>query len=609
MIKLFPIFDDRLKQLKHNTLTSYALSQLVLFLLVLILTFKGFLDIKIFFSTFLTLFIFPVLLIILARRNYYIVASLYLGIMYILTVSYLFVVKSLGNGYYGIFIVILFVSAMLFVLTVNVKVGILLVPVSVFVLYLDRYFESEGLINFIEGQPIPTGYYIIFLIVYLGSFLIITVSYSITTIQIFKNYKKELENSQKIRNELKDKNSSLNELNAELEENLSTLEESNFKLDMAFKKVEESDKLKTAFLQNISHEVRTPLNAIVGFLNILKDRNIKNECNFNELIDPTINASYQLLNVIGDIIELSHLDAGTAVFEKHEFNISNVLNEISVKAKDQCVAKNLKFKLINNIQESNDRIISDQWRIAQIINNLLSNAIKFSFKGEVILTTDIKDGKLIIIVKDSGIGIEKDELNEIFKRFRQVETSTSQLFGGLGIGLTIAKELTQRLDGIIRVQSEFGLGSEFSVEIPNISPDSKIVKQKTMNDDLNLNVQKLLIAEDDVSNFKYLEMLLGNYEDIAIFHAWNGQEAVDIFKREKNIDAVLMDIKMPVMDGIEAFDGIKGLNPKVPIFAVTAYAFDHEREKLLTYGFDGYLTKPVKKGEILGLLQLTSDNT
>ncbi len=246
-------------------------------------------------------------------------------------------------------------------------------------------------------------------------------------------------------------------------------------------------------------------------------------------------------------------------------------------------------------------IITDATKLTQILNNLISNALKFTHKGYIKFGYALKNSQLEFYVEDAGMGIPLDMQNVIFTRFRQVETTNEQLFGGSGIGLSISKAYVELLGGKIWLESELGKGSKFYFTIPyikanhNISPNIPAVKES----DFEFKSKKtLLIAEDDHSNFMFLKELLSN-TGINIIRTENGIEAVEQCKSNPHIDLVLMDLKMPKMDGYEATKLIKEFKPNLPIIALTAYSTDADRKKALACGCSDFISKPIKRDNLL----------
>jgi CheY-like chemotaxis protein len=336
----------------------------------------------------------------------------------------------------------------------------------------------------------------------------------------------------------------------------------------------------------------------MGFLNLIKETNVKNECKQDEFIDLTIKSGQHLLNIISDIVELSHINAGLVKLNESVFNIEDLFEEVYTGFLHLSKNKQINLLLDNKIKGKQAVVNSDQLKITQILNNLVSNAIKYTKSGSVLISCMIENDSIVIKVKDTGIGIKKNKLAYIFEQFKQVEMDLSRSYGGLGIGLTIVKGFLNCMDGSIDVKSEIGKGSEFTVMLPYQPVTKKPIKEISNSK----NIGKILIAEDDAHNYLYLEKILRN-QKLTILHAWNGKEAIEIFKEHTDIQMVLMDIKMPVMDGLQAFKQIKDIKSNIPVIAITAYALDEEKMKYKSHGFDGYLTKPVTKEDVLDLFK------
>ncbi len=602
MFTLYPKFDDKLKQLRHNTLVSYNLFQLCLFIVISILTYYGFIAGKIFVITIFTTFVLPISIIILARYKYNLVAGLFVGISYLGITYFLFLLEANSFASIAVTVIIYFTVCVLAVLVVNWQTSIALTSLSILLIMLDYWFEKQGIFNSLPDQPIPILAFIMLIIPFLLGIVVIALSYSVTLNSIFKEYKQELYKRQEYEELLIEKNIAVNEMNSEMEESLAQLEESNDQLEIALQKAEESDKLKTSFLQNISHEVRTPLNAIMGFLNLIKENNTTNDCNQDEFIDLTIKSGRRLLHIISDIVELSQIDAGLSKVNETPTNLEELFEEVYSNYLHKSNNTQIELILKNALKGQAAQVYMDQPKLVQILNNLLSNGLRFTKEGSVVLSCMADKDVLTIQVKDTGIGIEPDKIEYIFERFKQVEMDLSRSYGGLGIGLTIVNGLVKCMSGSIEVRSDFGKGTEFIVKLPYkpVENSEEITSMKTHSE--NKKMSKVLIAEDDQHNYLYLERIL-KYKDLEIVHAWNGEEAVDLFKAHADIQMVLMDIKMPVMDGLQAFQRIKEINPEVPVIAITAYALNEEKAKFTSYGFDGYLTKPVSKETVLALFK------
>lgn len=361
-------------------------------------------------------------------------------------------------------------------------------------------------------------------------------------------------------------------------------------------KAERSDKLKDAFLQNLSHEIRTPLNAIVGFSGLLEEtENLSNE-KLNYYTSIINNSSKQLLSVVSDVLTISSIQTGQITIHSDVVDINNLFDELYDTYYPMVEEKNIYFKCSKQMETDRINIRTDESKLTEILNNLLSNAIKFTNKGSIELGYRIVSNNIEFYVKDTGIGISKDDQISIFERFRQAEESIHTNYGGTGLGLSISKSFAEMLNGTISVDSEPNIGSTFCLSIPYDSIEEEKIKQKPL---IGLPPSlKILIAEDEIYNYLLLETILTRNGN-TLYHASNGKEAVEIFRENLTIDVILMDIKMPIMDGITAFKEIRKVNTKVPVIAQTAYALDNDRTRLLELGFFDYIVKPVKADELI----------
>lgn len=375
-------------------------------------------------------------------------------------------------------------------------------------------------------------------------------------------------------------------------------------------KIEESDKLKTAFLSNLSHEIRTPMNAIIGFSELLMSSKIQPEQR-EKYLNHITNSGNLLLNLIDDIIDVAKIQSGQLVVKKVKTDVNNLLFEIYSSYQQMCKSKKgSDVVVILNQQGSvgSFRLQTDPLRLRQIFTNLLGNALKFTDKGYIefgFVVEEIDAGKFIkFYVKDTGIGLSGKHKELIFDRFFKIEDDNMKLYRGAGLGLTIAKSLVNYLGGSIWVDSEPGVGSTFYFTIP--MTDAELVDAPGMIEEQNFDFDKwegkhVLIAEDEDINFIFIEELLRKYK-LRITRAKNGLEAFNIVQTNVKIDLVLMDIKMPVMDGYKSTGLIKGLNNAIPVVAQTAYALDGEREKILEAGCDDYLAKPIKQNSLFKVI-------
>ncbi|MCU4155914.1 response regulator [Carboxylicivirga sp. A043] len=378
-------------------------------------------------------------------------------------------------------------------------------------------------------------------------------------------------------------------------------------LTLAKRKAEESDHLKTAFLSNMSHEIRTPMNAILGFSNLLShpDISANEKEEFINLI--RINGK-NLLTLVEDIIDISKIDSGQLQIKNAPCKLHEILNQVYDSFQDDIKRRglfNLKLYLKEGISDDNIRILSDEHRLQQILVNLVGNAVKFTERGFVEFGYTQEDDQFLrFYVKDTGIGLPKGKESEIFERFSKFNSDKERLYGGTGIGLSIAKHLVTLMGGEIWVESEPLVGTTFYFTIPYhrlTTPVKAVDEQKTQVREFNWEGKTFLVAEDEEDNFRYIEVALA-LSNASLIWARDGQEAVDVFKRVSGIDLVLMDIKMPTMDGYTATREIKNLSRKVPVIAQTAYAMSEEKEKSREAGCDDYIAKPIGYDDLLSTI-------
>ena len=390
---------------------------------------------------------------------------------------------------------------------------------------------------------------------------------------------------------------------------------------IAKEKAEESDQLKTAFLQNISHEIRTPMNAICGFSEMLSKPGLSSE-NLKSYSNIIINSSNQLLSIVTDILTISSLETKQEKVEIQKICVNNMITELLSVFKTQAKNQNISLYSKLPLNDEQSEIFSDKTKLTQIFTNLIVNALKFIKQGFIEIGYNVKDNELEFYVKDSGIGIKSEKLNEIFDRFRQADISISKDYGGAGLGLTISKAYAELLGGKIWVQSEPGKGSTFYFTIPfksvgelnQKSVSEQIEKDTAISNDLvhesnqkemakqTKKSRTILIAEDEEYNFLLLNEFIYNM-NLNILHARDGEETVEMCKTNPDISLILMDIKMPVMDGMAATKLIKKFRPDLPIIAQTAYALAHEIERYKNQGFDDYITKPIKHEKLVELVE------
>jgi PAS domain S-box-containing protein len=364
-------------------------------------------------------------------------------------------------------------------------------------------------------------------------------------------------------------------------------------------RAEKSDKLKDAFLQNLSHEIRTPLNAIVGFSELIKLPDSRKPETIDEYSEIILDNSYQLLSIVSDILTVARIQTGQEEVMYRPLDLSDMMDKLFTVYELKAHEKNLTLLLTKGVAAQPLITITDETKLTQIITNLLNNALKFTHKGYIEMGYTFRANEIEFFIKDSGIGIAKEAHEIIFERFQQAEASTGYNYGGTGLGLSISKSYSQMLGGRLWVESEPEKGSTFFLSIPYYPEELKTSTINKPSDLLQLSRHiNILIAEDEFYNYLLIKSIL-TCDKITLIHAPNGYEAVQLCKQNTDFDLVLMDIKMPVMDGLAAFREIKLIQPKLPIIAQTAYALEQEKQQFLEKGFDDYIAKPIRKDELL----------
>jgi PAS domain S-box-containing protein len=368
-------------------------------------------------------------------------------------------------------------------------------------------------------------------------------------------------------------------------------------------KAEENDRLKTAFLHNISHEIRTPLNAIVGFSSFLNHPNLSIEKR-KEFTDIIGLSSEQLLSIITDIISVATLEAGQERIHKKEIDINQAIKAVYEQFSIKSLYPNITIQYHSDIPDNAARIVTDGVKLIQVLTNLVGNALKYTREGKVEFSCTLKNHELYFRIADTGIGIPKHLHSKIFDRFWQVDSTVTREFGGTGLGLSISKAYVEIMGGKIWLDSEPGNGSVFHFTVPYepvIKSDQSGSEEMVKNVDESMSKKVILIAEDETNNFLLIREYLSE-SVFTIIRVENGLDAVNICKNRSDIDIILMDIKMPVMDGIEATRQIKIMKPDIPVIAVTAYAYDTDKKRLLESGFNEYLPKPLKRESLLKMI-------
>jgi PAS domain S-box-containing protein len=366
---------------------------------------------------------------------------------------------------------------------------------------------------------------------------------------------------------------------------------------------EASNRLKTSFLANISHEIRTPLNSVVGFSNLLLSDDLTKEAK-EEYIGHINYNSEKLLQIIGDIIDLSRLESSQIEIRYEETSLNSLVNEI-VNDTKQIIRRNEKpiiLKVTNLFQDQGDLIFTDRMWLKRVLTHLMDNAVKFTLDGSVELIYMLEDNNLAFRVKDTGIGINKENLARIFEEFRQEIDGHHRPFEGLGVGLTLAKEVVERMGGKIFVHSEKGIGSEFGFSLPYRPAGSTRIREMEKTEQVTIHCnwisRKCLLVDDNKDVLIYLKKILTD-TGISIITARSGFEAIQSLQNTPDIDLVILDMQMPEMNGIEATREIRKLSKKVSIIAQTAFIFEDDKDIILEAGCDACLIKPIRKDHLL----------
>jgi signal transduction histidine kinase len=382
-------------------------------------------------------------------------------------------------------------------------------------------------------------------------------------------------------------------------------------LNAAKEKAEESDKLKSSFLANMSHEIRTPLNAILGFSTLIQDRSITQAEmeEYNKMMETSGN---DLLLLIDDILDISRIEANQIKVELRETTVSMLAEEVFKTFKQSLYLEksdNPVTPLFVTPANKEDYFLNtDPFRLKQILLNILNNAVKFTPLGSIEFCYFPNDTKtqMVFYIKDTGIGIARDQQGKIFERFTKFADIKTKHYRGTGLGLSIALKLTQLLRGDIRVESELDIGTAFYLSFPlsRIYATEAKPEEKHRDESLSfLSGKVVLITEDVEYNFRYLEIVLNKNHDVKIFWAKNGVEAVDFCKNHPEINIVLMDIQLPEMNGLDATRLIKAYNKKLPVIAQTAYGTSSNIDDCRNAGCDDILVKPINKSTLLQSLR------
>lgn len=381
------------------------------------------------------------------------------------------------------------------------------------------------------------------------------------------------------------------------------LEISNNEATEAKSIAENANRMKNDFLANISHELRTPLNGILGMTGLLLDTGLDEDQ--QDFLNMIVESGDHLHRIISDLLDISQIEAGNLAIKPVLFDLSKLIkNTISV-LKPAADKKNI--GLFYSIDPKILHYYGDRVRIGQIIINLVTNAIKYSEMGNINVIVKLTK-KLEISIQDTGVGIPRDKMSTIFDSFVQIENTYTKTHEGVGIGLSIVKQLVELLNGTISLESSVGIGSTFDVLLPviKIPSDAKIIQEVLVPSNINvLDGLKVIIAEDEAINRIYMKKFLSKH-GVIVTEAVNGRDVLDR-SEESEYDLILMDMGMPKVDGIEATKIIreseKGSGKHIPIIALTANAFPEDVRKCIEAGMDHFLSKPIKEKELLSVIQ------
>ena len=387
-----------------------------------------------------------------------------------------------------------------------------------------------------------------------------------------------------------------------LREQLALNSEMMIELENQKNKAEESDKMKSAFLANMSHEIRTPMNGILGFAELLKNNtySVEKQAQFIGIIQQSGN---RMLETINNIIDVSKLESGLEKLSIRQVDIKKIIHELidffSIEAK----SKNLNLTLVEDSNNLTQSFFTDEYKLNSILTNLIKNALKFTKEGYIEVSYKINNDFVEFTIKDSGIGIPYNKQISIFDQFVQADFSHSSGFEGSGLGLSISKGYVNLLNGFIKLESTEGEGTTFITQIPNAIDKNKIVETIKVKQEETKIAKKhnFIIAEDDETSFFFLEQLLESSSN-RIVRAKDGIEAVEKIKEYPDTSIILMDIKMPKLNGFEATEKIRKFNTTVYIIAQSAYTQDSFQAKSAEVGCNAFISKPIEKQKLYNLI-------
>jgi signal transduction histidine kinase len=485
------------------------------------------------------------------------------------------VITGIGFNMLGLSTLIVVVLLVAFFLYLNLTISLLYFVSSCFALMTTLYFHGDFNDNSLS---------LIFLLI-----PIIVISVLISA-RNYKNKLNDLFNQEK----MVEMNKKLQDSNENLEREV---EKRMKEILIALENAKESERLKSAFLTNMSHEIRTPMNGILGFAQLLKEPNLTGE-EQQDFISTIEKSGERMLSTINSIIDISKIESGLIKVDIKETNVNEQIEFIYKFFKPEVESKGMQFFFKNSLPLKDSIIKTDPEKIYSVLTNLVKNAIKFTNVGSIEFGYEKKGEYLEFYVKDTGVGIPQKQQQIIFERFRQGSELINRKYEGSGLGLSISKSYIEMLGGKIWVESEEGKGSVFYFTTPcdAESKEKMAAKDDTsgMNKIYQIKYLNILIVEDDEISHSLLTRTLQKISH-KVLHAKTGVEAIESCRKNPDLDLVLMDIRMPDMNGYEATRQIRQFNKDVIIIAQTAYGFSGDREKAIEAGCTDYITKPINK--------------
>jgi PAS domain S-box-containing protein len=385
------------------------------------------------------------------------------------------------------------------------------------------------------------------------------------------------------------------------------------KLTETTRRAEQSDNLKSAFMANMSHEIRTPMNAIIGFSEMLKNDDFSQEEKM-QFIDLVLDNSRSLMSKLDNIIDITKIETGKLKLNKSLCSANKILYDhyyLLLKAKEKIDKTDIEIFPRQFIENENFLFLSDAYRISQVLQNLLENSLKYTFSGTIEIGYKIEktggDEWIDFYVKDTGVGIPQEQAEVLFDKYRTTGSDARNASIATGFGLYISKNVASLLGGDLTFETSTGNGTTFHLKVPYLQAgtpkyQSQQIATKAEKRALHYPDKTVLIVEDVEANFRLLEVMLRK-TNVKIERAYNGKQAVDYIKGGKHADLILMDVRMPVMNGYEATELIKQFDPSIPVIIQTAFAFSNDREKGFGSGCDEYLSKPIKARDLYLLLE------